>query len=169
MPYVTVKHQFIHQAPRKLRLVSNAVRGLPAKRAVEELMLTSQVAAFPIRKLILSGIAAAKEQGLDSNTLFISSIAVNEGPKLRRFIPRSKGSSSPILKRMSHITLQLTNEAITMSNSKAYKRELRINATKQTNSKEMATGSEPKITSERPITTGDTSQKTQSAGTKGSK
>lgn len=124
MAQVTIKQKFIHQAPRKLRLVSDMVRGLPAETAAAELNTLSQTASKEVRKAILAAIAAAKQQGLNAASLFVSAIMVDEGPKMRRFIPLSKGRSSRILKRMSHVTVSLTDEAMVIASSKAYKREL---------------------------------------------
>jgi large subunit ribosomal protein L22 len=127
MAQVTVKHRFVHQAPRKLRLVGDSVRGLPAERATFELKTVNKFAGDAIRKAILSAMAAAKEKGLNTASLFVSQIMVDEGPKLRRFIPRSRGRSQRILKKMSHITLSLTDEPITIASGKVYKKELQVN------------------------------------------
>lgn len=124
MADVTVKHRFIHQAPRKLRLVGDSVRGIPAARAVAELAAISQKASQVIRKLVLAGIAAAKEQNLATGSLFVTAIQVDEGPKLRRFVTQSRGRSQRILKRMSHVTLTLSDEPVVIASGKAYKAEL---------------------------------------------
>jgi large subunit ribosomal protein L22 len=124
MAQITVKHKFVHEAPRKLRLMSDMVRGLPAERAVAELATVPQAASRVVRKAIMAGIAAAREQGLNAKSLFIAQIMVDEGPKLRRFIPQSRGRSQRILKRMSHITVSVTDEAFVMASGRAYKKEL---------------------------------------------
>ncbi len=125
MAQITVRHRFIHQAPRKLRLIGDMVRGLPADRAAAELATVHQVASVAVRKAILSAIAAARQQGLTAE-LFIAQVMVNEGPKLRRFIPMSRGRSQRILKRMSHLTVGVTDEPITIASSKVYKGELQL-------------------------------------------
>lgn len=125
MAQVTVKHKFIHQAPRKLRLIGDVVRGLPAEKAAHELSVLPQVAGKTIRKVILAGIAAAKQQGLIAHDLFVSEVKVDEGPKMKRFVPISRGRSSRITKRMSHVTVSLTDEAVIIASGKAYKKELR--------------------------------------------
>lgn len=124
MNKVITRLKFVHQAPRKLRRIIDIVRGLPAERAVKELSLMPQSANQTVRKALLSGVAAAKERGLDMSNLYISHISVDEGPKLRRFIPMSRGRSQRILKRMSHITVGLTDETLVQRSSKAYKKEL---------------------------------------------
>lgn len=126
MSTITVKHRFIHQAPRKLRLVGSMVRGLPVERAIAELGSLSQVASTTVQKVLKSAIAAAKEQGLSAKGLFVETVMIDEGPKLKRFVPHSRGRSSRILKRMSHITVSLTDEVPSIASSKVYKRELGV-------------------------------------------
>lgn len=124
MAQVSVSHKFIHQAPRKLRLVADMVRGLPARVAADELTTVTKTASQVIRKAILAALAAANQQGLAEDQLFVTQIMVDEGPKLRRAIPRSRGQSSPILKRMSHLRVSLSDEPVVIASSRAYKREL---------------------------------------------
>lgn len=124
MSNVTVKHRFIHQAPRKLRLVGSMVRGLPVERAIAELGALSQEASTTVQKVLKAAVAAAKEQGLSTVNLFVDSVMIDEGPKMKRFIPQSRGRSSRILKRMSHITVSLTDEVPSIASSKVYKGEL---------------------------------------------
>lgn len=124
MAQVTVKHQHIHQAPRKVRLIGDMVRGLPAQRAVAELATLPHRAGDIIRKVVLSAIAAAKQQGLKVDSLFISQVMINEGPKLRRFQFMSRGRSQKILKRMSHLVVSVSDEPIAIASSRVFKREL---------------------------------------------
>lgn len=141
MPQVTVKHRFIHQAPRKLRLVGSMVRGLPVERAIAELGSLSQVASTTVQKVLKSAVAAAKEQGLSAKSLFVEAVMVDEGPKMKRFVPLSRGRSSRILKRMSHVTVSLTDEVPSIASSKVYKRELgatKPTAAKKSNKQEVA-------------------------------
>lgn len=124
MPSVTVKHKFIHQAPRKIRLISDMVRGLPTAKAIVELSTLNQAASLVIRKLILAGVAAAEGQGLDTRQLFISQIMVAEGPKLKRFNMLGRGRSAPIQKKMSHLTLSLTDQPVKIASGRAYRAEV---------------------------------------------
>ncbi len=124
MAEVTIKTRFIHEAPRKLRIVSNVVRGLPAERAIAELGLRTKLAGTAISKAIKSAVAAATEQGLNKANLFISHITVDEGPRMRRFIPQSRGRSQRIEKQMSHITVKVTDQVVKIASSKIYKSEL---------------------------------------------
>lgn len=124
MPEIKVKHMFVHQTPRKLRLVSDAVRGLPATRAAAELATLSQYAGQAVRKVILSGIAAAGQKGISPDALYVSQIQIDEGPKMRRTFILGRGRSSRFLKRMSHIIVSLSDEPRRIASSRAYKAEL---------------------------------------------
>jgi large subunit ribosomal protein L22 len=123
---VTVTHKFIHEAPRKLRLVSDSVRGLPAEVAAAELATISQKASVTVRKAILSGIAAAKQQGMNENSLFIGSIMVDEGPKMRRIIMLGRGRSQRIQKRMCHLHVTISDEPKKIASGRATNKELGI-------------------------------------------
>jgi large subunit ribosomal protein L22 len=109
----------LRMAPRKVRLIANLIKGMPVNSAEAELILMSKRSALPILKLIRSAVSSAKEKNknLNSDALFIKNIIVNEGPKLKRFLPRARGSASPIQRKSSHISLVL--EEIKDKNFKA--------------------------------------------------
>lgn len=102
----TAKLSNYRQAPRKVRLVADMVRGKTAARALAELAMLPKRASEPVAKLIRSAIANASEG--DANTLVISRIEVNQGIVFKRFMPRARGRASQIKKKTSHITLALT-------------------------------------------------------------
>jgi large subunit ribosomal protein L22 len=88
------------------------VRKLPAGQALEVLEYSSKKAAKPIRKVLESAIANAEHnQGADVDELKVSSIMVDEGPVMKRWRPRAKGRATPIMKRTSHITVTVADEA----------------------------------------------------------
>jgi large subunit ribosomal protein L22 len=96
-------------APRKVRLVIDLVRGLPVDRAIDQLTLLPKRSSLPILKLIKSAVANAEHNfNIDTKTLVVSSIQANEGPKLKRWMPKAFGRANPILKRTSHVTVVLT-------------------------------------------------------------
>jgi large subunit ribosomal protein L22 len=97
------------QAPRKVRLVADLVRGKSAARALMLLETLPKRASLPMAKLILSAVANAKDAS--AQDLYISKIAVNGGVVLKRFMPRARGRASQILKRTSHVTLELSRKA----------------------------------------------------------
>ncbi len=106
------KLNYLHIAPRKVRLIASALKGLTVGEAEAQLLLRPQRAAKPLLKLLRSAIANAKNnQKLNPDQLMISSIRVDQGPMLKRFLPRAMGRATPIQKKMSHITLVLEESA----------------------------------------------------------
>jgi large subunit ribosomal protein L22 len=95
------------QSPRKVRLLADLVRGKKVGKALEVLSFTNKRAAEPVVKLINSAVANAKQHGADVEKLFVKSIAVDKGIVLKRFMPRARGSAAQILKRASHISVEL--------------------------------------------------------------
>ena len=107
--FVEAKVKGVSISPQKCRLVADQVRGLPVGRALDLLSFSTKKAAVSISKLIRSAIANAEHNhGLDIDELVVSEIQVNEGPVLKRMMPRAKGRSSRILKRTSHINVTVS-------------------------------------------------------------
>ena len=105
---VTVKLNYLRIAPRKVREVADLIRGRKVGEAQTMLEFLVKKSARPLSKLLKSAIAAAKNDfQLEQSNLYISQILVSEGPKLKRWLPASRGRVSPIMKRTSHITLVL--------------------------------------------------------------
>jgi large subunit ribosomal protein L22 len=93
-------------SPQKARLVADQVRGMPVARASDLLQFSDKKAAHLIRKVLMSAISNAENnQGADVDELRVSTIFVDEGPMLKRFMARAKGRGNRILKRTSHITV----------------------------------------------------------------
>lgn len=91
---------------QKVRLVADQVRGQTAEKAVNLLKFSDKKAADLIRKVLESAIANAENnQGADIDELKVTTIMVDEGPTLKRFMARAKGRGTRILKRTSHITV----------------------------------------------------------------
>jgi large subunit ribosomal protein L22 len=105
---IKVKLSNLRTAPRKVRQVIDLVRGKRVPEARSILLFTVNKSARPVLKLLNSAVASAKHEfQLDESNLFISKIAVDEGPKLKRWHPMSRGRAYPIIKRSSHIALIL--------------------------------------------------------------
>ena len=112
------------QAPRKVRLVGNLIKGKTAERAVVLLDGLPKRASGPIKKLLLSAVANAKQSdGLALSDLFVKEVRVDQGVILKRHMPRSRGSASPIHKHTSHVMLELIPLATTSDASKASVKE----------------------------------------------
>ncbi len=93
------------QAPRKVRLVADLVRGKSVVRALALLETLPKRASEPMAKLIKSAVANAKDSA--AGDLYVSKIAVNGGVVFKRMMPRARGKGAQILKRTSHVTLEL--------------------------------------------------------------
>ncbi len=102
------KVKFVKIAPRKVRLVLDAIRKKPAGKAFDILFTLKKKAARITEKLLKTGVANAKVLGLDENRLYISDIRADGGPVMKRIMQRSQGRAETILKRTSHISLVLT-------------------------------------------------------------
>ena len=101
------------QSPRKMRLVANAVKGKSVKQAQTMLALMPKIATVPLRKLLESAVANAKENHkvTDAGELVIKDFRVDSGVVLKRSMPRAHGSAYQILKRTSKVTLVLGEAA----------------------------------------------------------
>jgi large subunit ribosomal protein L22 len=96
------------QSPRKVRLVANLIRGKAAPEALSILSMLPKRAALPMEKLLRSAIANAKGDKLGTG-LFVSTISVDKGTVLKRFMPRARGSAAPIHKHSSHVNISLSS------------------------------------------------------------
>jgi len=106
---IKVKLSNLRTAPRKVRQVIDLVRGKKVPEAQSMLLFTVNRSARPVLKLLNSAVAAAKHDlHIDESNLFISKITVDEGPKLKRWHPMSRGRAYPIMKRSSHVALVLS-------------------------------------------------------------
>lgn len=98
-------------AARKVRLVIDLIRGKSVAEALAILKFTPRGASPVVTKVLNSAIANAENNfDLDRQDLVVSEAYVNEGPTLKRFRPRAKGSASPINKRTSHITVVVSEK-----------------------------------------------------------
>jgi len=105
---VTAKLRYLRIAPRKVRLVADLIRGKKVSQALRLLQFTPKRAALSLEKLLRSALANARHNfGLEEDNLYISKITVDEGPKLKRWMPRARGRAFEIQKKTSHVTLVL--------------------------------------------------------------
>ncbi|MCK9345361.1 MAG: 50S ribosomal protein L22 [Candidatus Pacebacteria bacterium] len=111
------------QAPRKVRLVANLIKGKTVPRALVELDVLPKRASGPMKKLLMSAVANAKENdGLDLVDLFVKEVRVDQGMILKRSMPKSHGTAHPIHKHTSHIMIELiANADVAPSKMKAAK------------------------------------------------
>ena len=92
--------------PRKARLVIDLVRGKDVKVALGILANANKAASEPVAKLIKSAAAnAVNNFGMDEDSLYVAEIYANDGLRMKRYLPRAKGSASGLVKRNSHLTV----------------------------------------------------------------
>jgi large subunit ribosomal protein L22 len=102
----TAKLTFARLSPQKTRLVVDMVRGKGVQEALNILKFSPQKAAEIVAKLVRSAVANAEQKGAgDVDRLVVKGIFVDQGPVLRRFMPKGRGSASRIRKPTSHITV----------------------------------------------------------------
>lgn len=101
----------IDQAPRKVSLVASLVRRRTVADALVILSHVPKRAALPVIKAIESARAnAINNHGLDSKTLVISTLSVTAGPRLKRFIPASRGRALPFQKKSANILVEVSGD-----------------------------------------------------------
>ena len=94
----------VRLTPRKAILVIDLVRGKDVKYALGLLANTNKAASEPVAKLIKSAAAnAVNNFGMDEDSLYIAEIWANDGLRMKRYLPRAKGSASGLVKRNSHL------------------------------------------------------------------
>ncbi len=104
---VKAKLRFTRMAPRKARLVADMIRGKKSEEALNLLSFTPKAAARTLVKLLKSAIANATQKKVDVDRLYVKTIMVDQGPTMKRFMPRALGRATTIRKRTSHITIVL--------------------------------------------------------------
>lgn len=102
------------QAPRKVRAVTDLVKGKTVAAALVELDFVSKKAALPIKKLIQSAFANARQKGesASESELVIKTITSNKGTSFVRYMPRARGRASLITKESSHVYVELAPKEV---------------------------------------------------------
>jgi large subunit ribosomal protein L22 len=109
---VRARSRYVRTAPRKARLVMDNIRGKEVDQARAILNHAPRAVAADILKLLNSAIANAESAyELGADELRIDRAFVDEGPTIKRYRPRALGRATPIKKRTSHMTIELTTTA----------------------------------------------------------
>ena len=108
-----------NQPPRKVRLVTELVKGKKVSEALAILSFLPKRASLPIMKLIQSAAANAKNKGEDPETLRVKNITVDSAGMLVRMMPRAMGRGAPIRRRKSQITVTLDTTAVAKAPKRA--------------------------------------------------
>src|SRR5690554_8151411 len=100
--------KMLRSTPRKTRLVADLIRGKEVSEAENILRYTDKRAAQPMLKLLQSAKAnAVNNHDMFEDALFVKTIQVDEGPTLKRMLPRARGRADLLRKRTCHITITL--------------------------------------------------------------
>ena len=109
-PRAIAKH--VRISPYKVRVVLDIIRGKGYEQAVAILENTPKSASEPIKKVLMSAAANAENNlGMSKDNLFVAACFADQGPTLKRVMPRAQGRAFRILKRTSHITIVLDAKA----------------------------------------------------------
>jgi ribosomal protein L22 len=108
---ISARARYVRSAPRKARLVMDHIRGKPVEQAQAILRHAPRAVSDDILKLLNSAVANAESNyELGADELRIERAFVDEGPTIKRYRPRARGRATRILKRTSHMTIELTTE-----------------------------------------------------------
>lgn len=118
------------QAPRKVRLVAGLIKGKNVSEAIAELDFLAKRAGLPIKKLLLSAVANAKQMGIEIDNLFIKELRVDKGIVMKRMMPAAMGTGHRINKRTSHINILLGEKVLPVKKSKEKKVVKKVISTK---------------------------------------
>ncbi|MEE4605748.1 MAG: 50S ribosomal protein L22 [Desulfobacteraceae bacterium] len=104
--------KYVRISPRKVHKVIDAVKGKPVESGIQILKFMPQKAASILEKIVRSAVANADHNAnIDIDLLVIRNITADQGPSLKRWKARARGRGTRILKRTSHITVILAEEA----------------------------------------------------------
>ena len=99
--------RYVRISSKKVRIVIDLIRGKKVDEALAILKFTPKSASPVVEKLLKSAIANAEYKGMNRDSLYVAAVYADQGPTLKRMMPRAKGSGALILKRSSHITIIL--------------------------------------------------------------
>lgn len=119
---ITVKKMYLKRSPRKVRPVLFNLRRKQADSALAILKFGEQAVSRELYTLLKSGVAAFKDQDLDTDKVYIKNIKCDDGPRLKRRRIVSKGRATGIQKRMCHLTITLSDTAVEMPEDKTSKK-----------------------------------------------
>jgi large subunit ribosomal protein L22 len=119
--FQAVLHE-VPTSPRKMRLVTDMVRGMAVNRALDVLKFSSKEASRRVEKLLLSAIAnwQAKNEGvrLEESNLYVQEVFVDSARMLKRLRPAPQGRGHRIRKRSNHVTIRLASKNVVEENTK---------------------------------------------------
>lgn len=119
------------QSPRKVRLVARMVQGKAVPQALRELDALTKRAALPMKKLISSAVANARNNfGATAEDLVVKSMRVDKGMVLKRSMPKARGSATVIRKKASNVIVELVSKSGVLAAPKAAAKAVKPKAEK---------------------------------------
>jgi len=107
---VSATTKYVRMSSTKVRDLTRAIQGLPVAQALKIVDFSERKGALNLGKTLKSAIANAENNAkLDVDDLRVKEAVVGEGPRMKRHWPRARGMVSPVLKRMCHIKVVLTD------------------------------------------------------------
>jgi len=130
-----------------MRLVANLIRGKRVSDILVQLDFVTKKATNPLKNLVLSAVANAKNLEIPTEDLIVKSITVNEGKTLYRRIPAARGSAHPIRKRTSLVYIELGDPVVSKNKKTKVSKEESEEPKKETSNKKGKTEvKKPKVT-----------------------
>lgn len=124
-------YKFARMSAFKVREVTREIQGMPASQALTHLTFVPRKSARLVYKTLASAVANAENNNnADVSDLVVKEAVVGEGPTLRRFKARARGSASRIRKRTSHIRILLSDEVAAKVNLERTEEKTRANKAK---------------------------------------
>ncbi|MDA8168612.1 MAG: 50S ribosomal protein L22 [Nitrospiraceae bacterium] len=102
--------RYARLTPRKARRVVDLIRGRKAGEALISLRFMPYRGAKYVEKVLRSAMANAEQKNADPEAMKVARAFVDDGPSMKRMMPRSMGRANIIKKRTSHITIMLSDE-----------------------------------------------------------
>ena len=108
---VKATHRFARMSAFKVRDVTREIQSRPVAAALDIVAFSPKKAAFLVQKVLKSAIANAENNhNLRADKLVVKEAVAGEGPTIKRFIPKARGSAGPIRKRTCHIFITVSDE-----------------------------------------------------------
>lgn len=116
---IITKRRFVRLTPDKLRLAASLIKNKDINQALAILRFSKVAAAKPLEMTLKSALAQARDKDISEDLIFIKAINIDEGPKLKRRRIIHQGRATAILKRMSHITVVLSDKTTEIKTQKS--------------------------------------------------
>lgn len=109
---VKAKLKYVRISPQKVRKLIGTIKGKSVETGLDKLKFMPQKSAGILEKIIRSAVANADQKpDINIDSLIIRNVIADPGPSLKRFKARARGRGNRILKRTSHITVILADDA----------------------------------------------------------